>query len=232
MNVDREEAELDWATIQALSWFFSGAAERDAGVRSVQGGFEATMHRLALCGPAGRGHAALVNGAEVWVDGDLPVHESRSTSSASDDAIERLHRRREQLAECRRVLARLDGLVRRHRAVLELQFGDGLWLCEDKVWPSQVAVEDRRWGVSLAMLCCTSLIVRATERANERRAKRKRAPVDARDAVRELLLATDARSRELVAQMVDEAGDAVSVAMGAYSRGAGQRMEEPNAHGS
>ncbi len=218
---------IDWPTVESLVWFYSGAAECSAGVRSVQGGFEDTMQRLALCGRPAKGHAS-ANG-QTWIEGEIPVHESRATASRFDLPIDdeettaarlvaqverQLGRRSTETRSG--ILERLRMLDSRSRAVLELQFGDDLWLCDDRIWPAQKAALDRRWGVSLALLCCTERIVRVTEQTNTRRAKRGSSPVDARDAVVLLLARPDTESVQMVAEMAAEAGRAIGEALGEY----------------
>lgn len=108
--------------IDDLRWFFSGEAEAAAGVRSGQGGFEATMHRLALCGrPA---------------PGDVPVRETRATASQYDipvehgdiplllvTQVEAQRKRKDAIDRLRKVQARLLRISPGERSVLELQYG-------------------------------------------------------------------------------------------------------------
>jgi hypothetical protein len=226
---------VDWQIVESLIWFYSGAAECDAGVRSVQGGFQDTMQRLALCGRPAKGHAS--PDGKVWLEGEIPVHESRATASRYDLPIdddgaisERLIAQVEtqlgrRTTETRSgILARLRSLGSHRRATLELQFGDELWFCDGTVWPAQRAALDRRWGVSLALLCCTDLVVAVTEKTNARREKRGSGPVDAREAVVLLLARPDAESKAIVAEMAAEAGRAIAEAMGEYGKG-GARVE-------
>lgn len=94
------------STESDLTWYFGGEAEADFGVRSVQGGFEAAMHRLALCGRC--------------EPGQVPVHETRQGAPDAEpnervlDAARRAHEIRQ----------RLDRLPQHARVVLEGQFGD------------------------------------------------------------------------------------------------------------
>jgi hypothetical protein len=100
---------MDWQShnvAQDLEWYFGGAAEADLGARSAQGGFEAAMQRMELCGPA--------------QPGEMPVHETRAQPGdpyGSDrilDAARRAHV----------IRVRLDGCCTRTRRVLEAQYSD------------------------------------------------------------------------------------------------------------
>ncbi len=207
--------EPNWPVIEALSWFFGGAAEADGGLRSAQSGFEDAMLRLALCGrPAA---------------GDVPVHETRATASRYDLPIEdggaiaeklvgQVERQlgRRPTAAHSEILARLRRLSLRHRATLELQFNDESWLCSGRILRAQRAALDHHWGISLALLCCTDRITAAAAGVNARREKRGREPVDVREALALLLVRTDAESKALVSEMVAESERAIGDAIAAY----------------
>lgn len=179
-----------------LTWYFGGEAEAELGARSVQGGFEATMHRLALCGPARGGRPAVVDGVAVWQEGDVPVRETRS-GPPDGEATER------QLAaaeRAHRIRQRLDRLARRDRAVLEVSFGDR----------EQVA------GVGVALLCQTSAVRAATALVNARRSRRGRPALAPREAVLVLAGSTTAEDTSTLAGLVLEARTALDGAVKAY----------------
>jgi len=223
--------EPHWPTVESLIWFFSGAAEADAGVRSVQGGFEATMHRLALTGRPAPGHVVLTESGQEWAEGEIPVHETRATASRFDlpvdDAeailptlvsqVDRFLGRRAP-DDRAQVLSRVRTMGRRGRAVLELQFGDELWLCGPRVDLAQKACRERRWGISLGLLCCMSQIADVMALVNGRREKKGERPVDPREAIALLLIKDDSASVALVDEIRREAESAVNCAVSEYER--------------
>jgi len=189
--------------VAELEWYFSGAAEADCGVRSVQGGFEAAMDKLAKTGRA-RGWEWLPVG-----EADHPAHETRSTCSASWDAMERLDNRRKKLDDAHRVYQRLQQLGQRDHAVLELHFGDAV----------------RIHGVSLSLLCMTKPVRVATAKVNEKRRRRAekqdREPPDdlgPRDAVQRMHTSDSSAERTILEELVTEAAAWLRAALEAYSK--------------
>lgn len=87
----------------ALRWFFQEAAG-DLGERSCQGGFEDTMHRLALCG---RGEDCLA------------VHETRGGSNAVEPTMRMLL----AAERARAVGVKLSRLTKVQQSVCEAQYG-------------------------------------------------------------------------------------------------------------
>ncbi len=183
-----------------LEWYFGGGAEADLGARSVQGGFEATMHRLSLGGHRQEAHEVWAGGAAEWVEAQMPARETRSTCSASDDAIERLHNRRRKLADARRIFARVRQLSPSDRAVLELQFGDQSRLC----------------GISVALLCQLDTVQQAVAVINARRARRHRPPLGPRGALEMLSMSTSQADTAIVEELVRKARAMLSAALEAY----------------
>jgi hypothetical protein len=183
-----------------LEWYFGGEAEADLGARSVQGGFEATMHRLSLGGPRQEAREQWSDGAAAWVEAQMPARETRSTCSASDDAIERLHNRRRKLADARRIFARVRQLDPTDRAVLELQFGDQSRLC----------------GISVALLCQLDTVQQAVAAINARRVRKHRPPLGPRAALEMLSMSTSHADSAIVDELVRRARTMLSAALEAY----------------
>jgi hypothetical protein len=184
--------------ILGLEWYFGGSAEADLGVRSVQGGFEDAMNRMAKSSCAKDWS---------WSDAEMPTRETRSTISASDDAIERLYNRRAKLDQARKIFARLRLLTPRDHAVLELHFGDIV----------------RIQSVSVSLLCATTPVQEAVARVNQRRAAKEAKagrlppePIGAREAVLRLHTSTSTAEQELLAELVGEAAGMLRAAVEAY----------------
>lgn len=192
--------------VAELDWYFSGAAEADCGVRSVQGGFESAMDKLAKTGRP-RGWEWLPAG-----EADHPARETRSTCSASWDAMERLDRRRQKLADYCRIyqrLHRMDDPTRQHLAVLDLHFGDAV----------------RIHGVSLSLLCMTKPVRVACAKVNEKRRRRAekqdREPPDdlgPRDAVQRMHTSDSSAEQAILEELVTEAAGWLRAALEAYSK--------------
>jgi hypothetical protein len=193
--------------ILELEWYFGGGAEADLGVRSIQSGFEATMDRLA-CTERGRcARETWIYGEAVWLEADQPARETRSTCSASDDAIERLYHRRSKLEVAGKVFARLRRIKARDRAVLELHFGD----------PTRIE------GVSLALLCQTTAVLDATALVNDRRRKRAEKAgepqpddVGPRRALERMATSPSQTERAALRMLAVEAVDVLRSAVSAY----------------
>jgi len=183
-----------------LEWYFGGGAEADLGVRSVQSGFEASMDRMALSGRRLEAREVWSQGAPEWLEAQQPARETRSTCSASDDAIERLHARRRKLADARRIFARVRQLSPTDRAVLELQFGDQSRLC----------------GISVALLCQLDTVQQAVAVINARRARRHRPPLGPRGALEMLSMSTSQADSSIVDELVQRARVMLSAALEAY----------------
>jgi hypothetical protein len=184
--------------ILELEWYFGGGAEADLGVRSIQSGFEATMDRMALSERPREWS---------WSEAEMPARETRSTCSASDDAIERLYNRQVKLETARRIFVRLRKLSQRDHAVLELQFGD----------------ISRIRGLSLSLLCQTSRVLEAVQIVNARRRRRaektggeRPEDVGPRCAVERLAGALGAEEQGVLEEIAGEAGEALRVAVKAY----------------
>ena len=177
-----------------LEWYFGGGAEADLGARSVQGGFEAAMDKLAKTGRA-RSWEWLPEG-----EADHPAHETRSTCSASWDAMERLDSRRSKLADARRIFARVRKLPRTDRAVLELQFGD----------------QARLNGISIALLCQVAAVQHAVSTVNARRARKRRPPLGPRATLELLATSTSEADAALVRELVEAARAMLTTALEAY----------------
>jgi len=209
--------------LEDLTWYFGGGAEADCGVRSVQGGFEAQMNRMALAGKPEEAHEVWADGKPTWVEAQLPAKESRATAARFDLPIgeeeamaERILAQvedrlghRDSLARMARVYARLRQLDHHHHAVLELQYGDAI----------------KVGGVSLSLLCMSKPVSIAVHRINERRRRRAEKdgenppdPLGQREAVARLHLSGIDADKEILEALVGEATTRLRVAVEAYSK--------------
>lgn len=243
---DVENGSLTLDEAADLEWYFGGAAEADCGVRSVQGGFEAAMDRLALGGRRLDGHEAWDNGVATWVEGQQPVRESRATASRFDihvptsgSASGKVYRKTPapKTDDSNAVEERLKSQVEDHmghRNSLRRMARIYARLGElDKAHRTTLelhfgdAIKIR--GVSMSLLCTVSSVVEATDRVNERRRKRAEKedrgppePLTPRDALlnmhHHVQTADNQAERDILDGLVAKALPVLRAAMDAYSK--------------